>query len=70
MMQQRSGRIVNIASIAGRFRGSMPRPMGSESRCAHVYEVPGIELARYGVTVIAVAPGPTDTPMLGHERGR
>jgi len=65
---QRSGRIVNVASIAGAIRGSTAPPtVVSKAGVRHVHEVPGPGAARHGITVNAVAPGPIDTPMLGPE---
>ena len=68
MMRQRSGRIVNIASIAG----SVPRINGaaygvSKAGVRMFTKCLALELARHGITVNAVAPGPIDTPMLGPE---
>ncbi len=60
-----SGRIINIASDAGRT--------GSACETAHSAAKGGVialtrslarELARYQITVNCVSPGPTDTPML------
>jgi NAD(P)-dependent dehydrogenase (short-subunit alcohol dehydrogenase family) len=66
MMRQRSGRIVNIASIAG----AVPRLNGaaygvSKAGVRMFTKCLALELAQYAITVNAVAPGPTDTPMLG-----
>jgi 2,3-dihydro-2,3-dihydroxybenzoate dehydrogenase len=68
MMRQRSGRIVNIASIAG----AIPRINGaaygvSKAGVRMFTKCLALELARHGITVNAVAPGPIDTPMLGPE---
>src|SRR5436190_3564285 len=68
MMRQRSGRIVNIASIAG----NVPRINGaaygvSKAGVRMFTKCLALELARHGITVNAVAPGPIDTPMLGPE---
>jgi len=68
MMRQRSGRIVNIASIAG----AVPRINSgayavSKAGVRMFTKCLALELARHGVTVNAVAPGPIDTPMLGPE---
>ena len=71
MMRQGSGRIVNIASIAG----AVPR-INSAAYCVSKAGVRmftkclALELARHGITVNAVAPGPIDTPMLGPEGDR
>src|SRR5262245_1200755 len=66
MMRRRSGRIVNIASIAG----AVPRMNGaaygiSKAGVRMFTKCLALELAGHGVTVNAVAPGPIDTPMLG-----
>jgi len=68
MTRQRSGRIVNIASIAG----NVPRINGaaygvSKAGVRMFTKCLALELARHGITVNAVAPGPIDTPMLGPE---
>jgi 2,3-dihydro-2,3-dihydroxybenzoate dehydrogenase len=70
MMPQRQGRIVNIASVAG----AVPR-LYNAAYCASKAGVRmftkclALELAPYNITVNAVAPGPTDTPMLGTAAG-
>jgi 2,3-dihydro-2,3-dihydroxybenzoate dehydrogenase len=68
MMRQRSGRIVNIASIAG----AVPRINSgayavSKAGVRMFTKCLALELAQHGITVNAVAPGPIDTPMLGPE---
>lgn len=66
MIPRRQGRIVNIASIAG----AVPR-MHTAAYCVSKAGVRmftkclALELAPHQVTVNAVAPGPTETPMLG-----
>jgi 2-hydroxycyclohexanecarboxyl-CoA dehydrogenase len=70
MAQRGSGRIVNIASDAGRT--------GSNGETAYAAAKGGViaftrslarELARHGITVNCVCPGPTETHMLDIFRG-
>ena len=66
----RGGRIINIASISG-LRGNMLRTAYGASKGAVVTmtKVMAVELAQYGITVNAIAPGPVNTPMInvGHD---
>ena len=64
MMPRQSGRIVNIASDAGR--------VGSSGECVYSAAKGGViaftkglarEVARYKINVNCVCPGPTDTPL-------
>jgi 3-oxoacyl-[acyl-carrier protein] reductase len=65
MMRQRSGRIINLASVSG-----VVGVVGQANYCAAKSAVIGFtrsvakELARWGVSVNAVAPGYVDTDML------
>lgn len=63
MIEARRGRIVNIASDAGRV-GSSGEVVYSATKGGVIAFTKGIarEVARHGITVNAVAPGPTDTP--------
>ena len=73
MVAQGGGAIVNLASDAGRV-GSSGEAVYSGTKGAVIAFTKALarEVARYGIRVNAVAPGPTDTPLLhrlrqGHE---
>ena len=71
MMRQRSGRIVNIASVAGAIPRINAAAYGVSKAGVRMFtKCLALELARHGITVNAVAPGPIDTPMLGPEDDR
>ena len=63
MMGQRSGTIVNIASVAGIAGGATMSPPYAASKAGviNLTKVAAAKMAEYGVTVNAVAPGLVDT---------
>jgi 2-hydroxycyclohexanecarboxyl-CoA dehydrogenase len=65
MIDRRSGRIVNIASDAGRV-GSSGEAVYSATKGGVIAFTKTLarELARHGITVNCVCPGPTDTALL------
>jgi len=65
MKERQRGAIVNLASVAG-LRGSKGRSAYGSSKGAVVVltQVMANDLARYGIRVNAVAPGPVDTPLV------
>ncbi|HMK12606.1 MAG TPA: 3-oxoacyl-ACP reductase family protein [Acidimicrobiales bacterium] len=65
MVDRRWGRIVNIASDAGRVGSSLEAVYsGAKGGIIAFSKTLARELARTGVTVNCVCPGPTDTPLL------
>ena len=65
MIERRSGRIVTVASDAGRV-GSLGEAVYSGTKGGVIAFTKALarELARYDVTVNCVCPGPTDTPLM------
>lgn len=65
MIERRSGKVVNIASDAGRV-GSLGETVYSGAKGGVIGFTKGLarEMARHGVNVNCVCPGPTDTPLL------
>ena len=66
MKKQRSGRILNMASIAGKMGGVAAGVHYSASKAGVICltKVLAKALGSYGVTVNAIAPGPIDTTMI------
>jgi 2-hydroxycyclohexanecarboxyl-CoA dehydrogenase len=65
MVERQSGRIVNISSEAGRV-GSTGEAVYSACKAGIIGfgKTVAREMARHGITVNALCPGPTDTPLL------
>ena len=65
MMEQRSGRIVNMASIAGKMASTTYHPIYNASKAAvlAITKTLAQYSASYGVRVNAVCPGMIETPM-------
>jgi meso-butanediol dehydrogenase / (S,S)-butanediol dehydrogenase / diacetyl reductase len=64
MTERRSGRIVNIASIAGREgRPALPHYSASKAAVISLTQSVALELARFNITVNAICPGLLWTPM-------
>ena len=65
MIERRSGRIVTVASDAGRV-GSLGETVysGTKGGVIAFSKALARELARYDITVNCVCPGPTDTPLM------
>ncbi len=65
MKDNGGGAIVNVASISG-LRGGKGRAAYGSSKGGVVLltKTMAVDLARYGIRVNAVAPGPVDTPMV------
>ncbi len=65
MQQRRSGRVVNIASDAARVGSSMEAVYSAcKGGIVSFTKTMAREMARSGVTLNCVCPGPTDTPLL------
>jgi 2,3-dihydro-2,3-dihydroxybenzoate dehydrogenase len=65
MIRRQYGRIINVASIAGDLpRLNMGHYCVTKAGVKMFTKCLALELASWGVTVNAIAPGPTDTPMV------
>ena len=74
MVEQRSGKIINISSIGGRSGRAGRSPYrAAKSALINFTQCLAAEIKRYGIDVNAVCPGGTDTRMMrdiDHARGR
>lgn len=64
MVKQRHGKIINIASLSGQRAGTGRAAYGaSKAGVTMLTKVMAVELARFGITVNEIAPGPVNTEM-------
>ena len=71
MVRARHGRVVNIASDAGRVGSSLEAVYSAcKGGIIAFTKTVAREVARKGITLNTVCPGPTDTPLLGGRRRR
>jgi NAD(P)-dependent dehydrogenase (short-subunit alcohol dehydrogenase family) len=64
MTQQRSGKLINIASLSAQRGGTGRAAYGaSKAGVSMLTKVMAVELAPYGITVNEIAPGPVNTEM-------
>jgi NAD(P)-dependent dehydrogenase (short-subunit alcohol dehydrogenase family) len=64
MVEQRCGKIINIASLSGQRGGTGRAAYGaSKAGVTLLTKVMAVELAPYGITVNEIAPGPVNTEM-------
>ena len=66
MKRHNFGRIVNIASRAALGKGLRTAYAGSKGALISATRVWALELARHGVTVNAIGPGPVETELFRH----
>ncbi len=65
MIERRTGRIVSVASDAARVGSSLESIYaGAKGAVVAFSKSVAREVARYGITVNVVCPGPTDTPLI------
>jgi NAD(P)-dependent dehydrogenase (short-subunit alcohol dehydrogenase family) len=65
MLTQKTGTIVNTASVAGLFGGpGMPAYVASKHGVLGLTKVASSDAAPYGIRVNAVCPGPVETRMM------
>lgn len=71
MVERKSGKIVNVSSDAGRV-GSMGETVYSGAKGGVIAFTKSLarEMARYGICVNCVCPGPTDTPLFSAQPDR
>ena len=63
MIEQKSGKIINTASIGALGNLGQANYSASKSGVIGLTKTLALECARYGITVNCVAPGATKTPM-------
>ncbi len=65
MVEQGAGAVVNTASVAGLFGGpGMPAYVASKHAVLGLTKVASTDVARHGVRVNAICPGPVETRMM------
>lgn len=65
MAAQRSGSLINIASVTGKLAQKGGVSYGtSKAAVAHFTRIAAMDLAEFGVRVNAIAPGPVETPLM------
>jgi short-subunit dehydrogenase len=69
MIEQGSGQLVNVISIAGLFGGPLIAPYSASKFATFgLSEALAIELAHLGISVTAICPGVVQTKVLGNSR--